>query len=130
MPQTPPHFLTEKQSFYVLVHHVLNALPYLAERGGFTAVVKHCYHRLHAPEHLSQHLVLVRQRQTGGQRLGKAVVALVRWHFSARRKEEDGYLSQASQSLKDDVQTFMLHGSRPQANPVSTSSTSYAVPFS
>lgn len=81
-PRTPPP--------YVLVHHVLNPLLYLGEGGGLTAVVEHGDHRLHAPEHLSQHLVLVRQRETGARRLGEAVVALVRRRFSAKRNKETG----------------------------------------
>lgn len=83
----PAPFNIKKPPFYVLVHHVLNPLLYLGEGGGFAAVVQHCYHRLHAPEHLSQHLVVVRQGETGGRRLGEAVVALVRWRFTAKRNK-------------------------------------------
>lgn len=69
------------------MHHLLNPLLDLGERGGLTAVVKHCYHRLHAPEHLSQHLVLVWQGETRGGCLGEVVVALVRWRLIAKRNK-------------------------------------------
>lgn len=73
-----------KQRFYLLAHHVLNPLLYLGKGGGFTAVVQHGHHRLHTSEHLSQHLVLVGQGETGGGPLGKAVIALERWDFTAK----------------------------------------------
>lgn len=82
--------------FYALVSHVLDPLLYFGKGRGFTAIVKHRHHRLHAPEHLGQHLVLVGQGETWGGRLGQGVVALVRRRVAA--EDNDGtHFSRASQ---------------------------------
>lgn len=87
-----------KESFYcrrfirkverhLLVHHVLNSLLDLAISSCLMAVVQHGHHRIHAPEHFSQHLVLVRQGEAGWDLLGKGVVPLVCWQLSAEERK-------------------------------------------
>lgn len=72
------------------MHHVLNSLFDLGKSGGLTAVVQHGDHRVHAPEHLCQHLVLKRQGQARGGRLGESVVPLVCWLL--RTEERQGHV--------------------------------------
>lgn len=87
-----------KESFYwrrfirkverhLLVHHVLNSLLDLAISSRLMAVVQHGHHRIHAPEHFSQHLVLVRQGEAGWDLPGKGVVPLVCWQLSAEERK-------------------------------------------
>lgn len=64
---------------HLLVHHVLNSLLDLGKSGCLRAVVQHCDHGVHAPEHLSQYLVLVWQGQSRGHNLGEGMVPLVCW---------------------------------------------------
>lgn len=68
------------------MHHVLNSLLDLAISSCLMAVVQHGHHRIHAPEHFSQHLVLVRQGEAGWDLLGKGVVPLVCWQLSAEER--------------------------------------------
>lgn len=75
-------------SFHLLVHHVLNSPFDLGKGCRLTAVIQHCYHRVHTPEHLSQHLVMVWQREARGGRLGKGVVPLVCWLLSTEGEEK------------------------------------------
>lgn len=55
------------------------------------AVVQHGHHCIHAPEHFSQHLVLVRQGEAGWDVLGKGVVPLVCWQLSAEGRKTRTY---------------------------------------
>lgn len=70
------------------MHHVLNSLFDLGKGSRLATVVQHGYHRVHAPEHLSQYLVLVRKGEARGSHLSKGVVPLVRWQL--RTKGQDG----------------------------------------
>lgn len=72
-------FQSVSEGLHLLVHHVLNALLDLGEGGRLAAVVQHGHHRVHAPEHLGQHLVLVGQGEAWGHVLGEGVVLLIRW---------------------------------------------------
>lgn len=65
------------------MHHVLDSLFDLGEGGRLTAVVQHGDHSVHTPEHLSQHLVRVWQREAWGHGLGEGVVTLVCWLLGA-----------------------------------------------
>lgn len=69
------------------MHHVLNSLLDLAISSRLVAVVQHGHHRVHAPEHFSQHLVLVRQGEAGWDLLGKGVVPLVCRQLSAEERK-------------------------------------------
>lgn len=71
------------QCFHLLVHHVLDSLFDLGEGDCLAAVVQHSDHGVHAPEHLCQHLVLVRQGEAWRNCLSEGVVPLVRWQLSA-----------------------------------------------
>lgn len=70
------------------MHHVLDSLLDLGKGGRLTAIVQHGNHRVHAPKHLSEQLVVVGQGQAWGGCLGEGVVALVCRLFSTEGREE------------------------------------------
>lgn len=73
--------------FRLLVRHVLDALLDFGESDRLAAVVEHRHHGVHAPEHLSQQLVLVRQGEAGWSGLGEGVVPLVRRQLSTAGRQ-------------------------------------------
>lgn len=83
----------------------------LAEGHRLVAVVQHGHHGVHAPEHLSQNLVLVGQGQAGRDRLGEGVIPLVRRQLTAagNTNVQTPSVVIVSERCRDDDADLLLH---------------------